>query len=200
MGPLLNLIKKTPIIKYFRLYIKKSFFASPHIMLIRFHNINACIEKEANIHYPKINRIDIGADSYVGKYSTLIVDDGIGRKSVHSCISIGSNTYIGEYNNIRAAGGKISIGNDCLISQHITIVSSNHCFRKNSLIRLQPWSLSKNSVIIDNDVWIGANCVILPGVHINEGAVVAAGSVVTKDVPAYGIVCGNPARLLKYRT
>ena len=54
-------------------------------------------------------------------------------------------------------------------------------------------------VTIENDVWIGANCLILPGVTIGEGAVVAGGSVVTKDVPAYAIVGGTPAKIIRMR-
>ena len=58
---------------------------------------------------------------------------------------------------------------------------------------------SKGNVVIGNDVWIGYRVTILSGVHIHDGAVVAAGAVVTKDVPAYSIVAGNPARVVKYR-
>lgn len=56
-----------------------------------------------------------------------------------------------------------------------------------------------NKTVISSDVWIGAGATILSGVSIGVGAVIGAGSVVTKDVPAYGIVAGNPARLLRYR-
>ena len=60
-------------------------------------------------------------------------------------------------------------------------------------------SYSKGDIIIKNDVWIGANCIILDGITIENGAVIAAGSVVTKNVPAYAIVGGNPAKIIKYR-
>lgn len=202
MGQLfnLNIIKNIPIIKYFRLYYNKGLLVTPHLMSVRFNNINACIEKETNIRYDHPRNLTIGTDSYIGKFSTLIIDKGFGEDTHESKIIIGDNTYIGEYNNLRAAGGTIMIGNDCLISQHVTIVSSNHGLSKDSLIRKQPWCSKNNTVTIDDDVWIGANTVILPGVHLCTGAVVAAGSIVTKDVPAYGIVCGNPAKLIKYRT
>ena len=64
----------------------------------------------------------------------------------------------------------------------------------------QPWVSQKAKVLIEDDVWIGANAVILPDVTIHKGAVVAAGAVVTKDVPAYAIVGGCPANVLKYRS
>lgn len=58
---------------------------------------------------------------------------------------------------------------------------------------------SKGSIVIKDDVWVGANSLILSGVTIGQGAVVAAGSVVTKDVPPYAIVGGNPAKIIRYR-
>ena len=63
----------------------------------------------------------------------------------------------------------------------------------------QPWDREKVGIVIEDDVWIGANCVILPGVHIGYGAVVAAGSVVTRNVPSYALVAGVPAKVIKYR-
>ena len=60
-------------------------------------------------------------------------------------------------------------------------------------------ALSKGSIIVEDDVWIGANAIILSGIRIGQGAVVAAGSVVTKDVEPYSIVAGNPAKIMKYR-
>lgn len=106
---------------------------------------------------------------------------------------------MGNFSNIRAAGGIIKIGNDCLISQHISLIASNHNFSRNNLIRLQGWSESNCSIIIQNDVWIGANSVILPGITIGEGAIIGAGSVVTKDIPNFAIVAGNPAKIIRYR-
>ena len=58
---------------------------------------------------------------------------------------------------------------------------------------------NKELISIGDDVWIGANCVILPGVHIHNGAVIGAGSVVTKDIPANAIAVGNPAKVIKFR-
>lgn len=146
--------------------------------------------------------LKLGKNNSIGAFSIIIVaNDLLNPNSFKdSSLSIGSNTYIGEGNNIRAAGGTISIGNDCLISQHVTIVASNHGIEKEILIRKQAWSTTNNFVTINDDVWIGAGSIILPGVIVGKGAIIAAGSVVTKSIPEYAIVAGNPAKVLKYRT
>lgn len=157
----------------------------------------AFISKGCIIKNPK--KMNLGEKSYIGSYSTLIVTEHPSDKNVKCGLKVGSHTYIGEYNNLRAAGGQIIIGEHCLISQNITIVSTNHLHSVLTRIDLQSWSVENNCVTIGNDVWIGANSVILPGVQIDDGAIIAAGSVVTKDVPKYAIVAGNPARIIKYR-
>lgn len=168
------------------------------LLRIRYNNINSFIEEGVKIDCS--SNVLIGRGSSVRMFSTLIVKSPVRRSKFISSLRIGDNTYIGEYNNIRAAGGSITIGNNCLISQHISIVASNHGIEKDKLIVEQRWPEDKINVVIEDDVWIGANSVILPGVTIHKGAVIGAGSVVTKDVPEYAIVAGNPARILKYRT
>lgn len=140
----------------------------------------------------------IGQGSSIGRNTIIAICSGPNK--IHSYLKIGENTYIGELNNIRASGGYIIIGDNCLISQHITMVASGHEYKKNILIAKQGWNVIKRNIIIENDVWIGANTVILPGITIKEGAVIGAGSVVTKDVPPYAIVAGNPAKILNYRS
>ena len=164
--------------------------------LIRKYKIR--IHKQANIQYDDIENIKIGKSTSIGAFSTIIVRDELEHKGGSSLV-IGERCYIGEGNNIRAGGGKIEIGSDCLISQNITIVASNHQFKKGTKINKQAWSRDSNYVIIGSDVWIGASVVILPGVRIEDGAVIAAGSIVTKSVPKNAIVAGNPSRVVKYR-
>lgn len=120
-------------------------------------------------------------------------------RKIKSSITIGKGTYIGENNNLRAADGIIEIGDNSFISQGVTIVTSNHGMSRSMPISEQGWFSKKSKIVISDDVWVGANSVILPDVTIGKGAVIAAGSIVTKDVPEYAIVAGNPARILKYR-
>lgn len=94
--------------------------------------------------------------------------------------------------------GDLIIGSNVMISPYCMITATIHNFNdKNIPIQLQ--GLSSKKIVIDDDVWIGGKSIILPGVTIGKGSIVAAGSVVTKDVPSFSIVGGVPAKILKYR-
>ena len=113
-------------------------------------------------------------------------------------IIIGNNSGF-NMNCWVSGGGGLTIGNDVLIGPNVIIHSANHNFsRIDKPIRLQGHTFK--SVIIYDDVWIGAGAIILPGVIIQRGAIIAAGSVVTKEVPQYAIVAGVPAKIIKYRS
>jgi len=93
---------------------------------------------------------------------------------------------------------KIKFGNDCLFGNNVTIWCRNHNFSSiDQPIREQGHSFKP--VIIGHDVWIAAHSVILPGITIGDGSVVAAGSVVTKNIPPLSIVAGVPAKVMKKR-
>jgi virginiamycin A acetyltransferase len=132
--------------------------------------------------------------------------------------SIGKKSYIIKplnilmYNSRKADGSSpnITIGNYCSIATQCSFVLSNHdislvttspCSHKSVFSHGvgNPTSFARGDIVIENDVWIGANVTIMDNVHIGNGAVIAAGSIVTKNVPAYAIVGGNPARVIKYR-
>ncbi len=114
-------------------------------------------------------------------------------------ISIGDSTWIGQYNNLRAGGGAIQIGRGCLISQFCTLVATNHGTNADQPIASQPPQNDRMNVILENDVWLGAGVTILPGVVVREGAVIGAGSVVTKEVPPGEIHAGIPAKRIGTR-
>lgn len=190
---------KTLILLLFR-YKISLFFCKRNIRILRFGYPNSYISGMANIDFENKCQISLGEYSGISGFTTIVVANDPQNNLNNSFLKIGSHTYIGEYNNIRAGGGTVIIGNHCLISQHITIAASNHSIKRNELIQQQPWSTENNFVVIEDDVWIGANSVVLPGVTIKKGAIVAAGSIVTKDVPQYAIVCGNPSKVLKYRS
>lgn len=145
-----------------------------------------------------VNNWDIHFEKgvFISNYNIIHV---ISKNGMKGSLKIGENTYIGECNNLRAAGGPIEIGKNCMIAEFVTLVASNHKMNFGELMIEQDWDSTKCGIFIDDDVWIGANSVILPGVHIGKGCVIGAGSVVTKDVKPFSIVVGNPARILKKR-
>lgn len=160
-----------------------------------------------NIFYKNNNiRLSIGQSCIIGGYFLFESDSGF--------IEVGDNTYIGDSKFI--CKSRIIIGNNVTIAWGCTIYdhnshSLNHLERRND-IRTEFDNLKKGNFFLDNknwkvvkslpitiedDVWIGMNVIILKGVKIGKGAVVAAGSVVTKDVPAWSVVAGNPAMVVK---
>jgi maltose O-acetyltransferase len=111
-------------------------------------------------------------------------------------ISIGDDSMLGQ-NSIIGSTAAVVIGNDVMMGPEVLIYTSNHGMEPGIPMRRQ--ALQCAPVCVGNDVWIGARCIILPGITIGDGAVLAAGAVVTADVPANAVVGGVPAKLLKYR-
>ena len=111
-------------------------------------------------------------------------------------LKIGDNSGIGERSELY---GDITIGNNVMMGTNCIIYTVNHRFDDINIPMNKQGVQESKPVVIGNDVWIGGRVTILPGVHIGDGAIVGAGGVVTKDVPNYAIVAGNPARIIKYR-
>lgn len=121
-------------------------------------------------------------------------------------ITIRNNVYIGKYCTMQA---DIEMGNNIVIGNNVGLIGKyDHDYSKIGVnIKDAPWIGGNNydfkgkgqKIIIDDDVWIGYSSIVFTGIHINRGAIIAAGSVVTHDVPPYAIVAGNPARVKGYR-
>lgn len=115
-----------------------------------------------------------------------------------SNITLGTRVFFNHDCNLDASGAKITIGNDVLVGFNSTFITFNHTFEdKKALIWDQP--LIGLDVIIEDNVWISSHVIVLAGVTVHTGAVLCAGAVVTKDVPAYAVVGGVPAKVIKYR-
>jgi acetyltransferase-like isoleucine patch superfamily enzyme len=128
----------------------------------------------------------------IGAHTTIESGFKFGLRDI---VIIGSHSQINEDVYIQSA----IIGNYVLIAQRVAILSVTHHFESAIVpIKLQG-STNSSPVIIADDVWIGRNAIIMPGLIIGKGAVIAAGAVVTKDVPPYAIVGGVPAKIIKYR-
>lgn len=111
-------------------------------------------------------------------------------------VVLGNNSGIG----IRAfIQGKTILGDNVMMGPDCLIYTSNHAFDRLDIPMNQQGHEDEKKVIIGNDVWIGGRVIILPGVNIGDGVVIGAGSVVTKNVPNYAVIGGNPAKILKYR-
>jgi maltose O-acetyltransferase len=127
---------------------------------------------------------------------------GIGVNVEHGVdFQDGAQIEIGDYSGlgINSRISSVKIGKDVMMGPDVMIISIMHIYSDLGIpMRLQGAS-KPNPPIIEDDVWIGARSVILPGRRIGKGAIVGAGSVITHDVPAFSVVGGNPAKVLKYR-
>lgn len=174
-----------------------------------------CIDKSAIINPPFSIRLDNPTSKkylYIGKDS--IVSGNFIFESSEGSINIGAHSYVGNSTFIsRSAidiGDNVTIAWGCTIYDHDSH-SLNYKLRrkdiddelkdirnKDNFIKSKDWScVATKPIYIHNDVWIGMNCIILKGVTIGEGAIIGAGSVVTKDIPAWTLAVGNPAKVIK---
>lgn len=111
-------------------------------------------------------------------------------------VTIGDNSGIG----VRAhLSGTITIGNDVMIGKEVIIMTTNHKFDRTDIPMDRQGFEKEEPVVIAHDVWICDRVIVLPGVHVGKGSILGAGAVVTKDVPDYAIVGGNPAKVIKMR-
>ena len=118
--------------------------------------------------------------------------------AANGMVTIGEETHIQPRCQLVGAKGSIIIGKRVEIAPGCAMYPYNHGISMNQRIREQPLE-SKGDIVIGDDAWLGFGVIVLDGVHIGEGAVIGAGSVVTHDIPANAIAVGNPARVVKMR-
>lgn len=135
--------------------------------------------------------VALGVNSSIGHGTVVAIKPG---PAGPGALRVGRQTYIGEYNNLRSEGAALSIGDHCLISQFVSLIGSGHAYELRERLIDEQGVPDKVGLTIGDDVWIGAQVVVLPGVVVGRGAVIAAGSIVTRDVAEYSIVAGVPAR------
>lgn len=131
------------------------------------------------------NEFTLGDKSIIEDFAT--VNNGVGS------VQIGNNTIIGLGNVII---GPVSVGNDVMLAQNIVVSGLNHGFED---IAVPPsrQKVTCKQIVISDQVWIGANCVVTAGVTIGKHSIIGAGSIVTKDVPSFSVAVGNPAKVIK---
>ncbi|MGA0558518.1 acyltransferase [Larkinella sp. VNQ87] len=131
------------------------------------------------------NPFSMGEHSVVESFS--VVNNGVGPVRIGARCTVGIGSVV---------IGPVTLGNDVIMAQHVVLSGLNHGYEDVSRsIREQP--VVTRPIVIEDECWIGANVVITAGVTVGRHSVVAGGSVVTRDVPPYSVVGGNPARLLK---
>ena len=146
---------------------------------------HSMIYRSARMDTPPYRKFSLGDYSVIESFACI--NNAVGD------VMIGDHTRVGLHNTII---GPVIIGNHVNLAQGITVTALNHIF-ENSDKRIDEQGVSTSAVIIEDDIWVGANAVILPGVTIGHHSVVAAGAVVTKDVPPHSLVAGVPAIIIK---
>jgi acetyltransferase-like isoleucine patch superfamily enzyme len=136
------------------------------------------------------SKIGFGPKTTIRQYAIITTSGGR--------IIFGRGCELGQFSIIAAKTKDVKIGDHVRIGPHVNIVATNRNYKlRNTLIVMQ--GITDRGITIGNDVWIGAGSIILDGVNISDGVVVAAGTVVNKDVPAYTIVGGVPAKIIGER-
>ena len=150
--------------------------------------------KNLTITHPECIYLDrvkgVGDNTYLGP-----VVESVGVK-YNPIIEIGKGTWVGKNCSI-AAVNRVTIGKDVLFAGHVHITDHSHGYELIDVPVSKQQLISKGPIIIEDQCWLGFSCEVLSGVHIGRHSVVAARAVVTKDVPPYSIVAGNPARIIK---
>lgn len=145
----------------------------------------ALVRRTARLDVLPFRKFYLGAHSTIEDFCTI--NNGVGD------VIIGNDSRVGIGSVVI---GPVTIGNQVIIAQNIVMSGLNHSYADVDIpIRLQ--KVTTSPIVIEDEVWIGANAVITAGVTIGKHSVVAAGAVVTKDVPPYSIVAGTPAKLMK---
>ena len=159
-----------------------SWFVNP---FIHQKHRSAAIRSNVRLDVLPFNAFTLGANSTIESFS--VVNNGVGDVIIgdHCTVGIGSVVI-----------GPVKIGSDVIIAQHVVMSGLNHVYEDVKVpIHRQP--VTTSPIVIEEECWIGANAVITAGVTVGRHSVVAGGSVVTRDVPPYAVVGGNPARILK---
>ncbi len=140
--------------------------------------------------------ITFGDHVTIGRFAMIRPSGYYGRE-------IGEGLRVGDYSNIGpycyiGCSGRIEIGTNVLMSPRVSMYAEDHNFARYDL-PIKQQGVTRRSIVVEDDCWLASNSIILAGVRVGKGAIVAAGAVVTRDVPPYSIVAGVPARVIGQR-
>jgi acetyltransferase-like isoleucine patch superfamily enzyme len=193
MSGFVNRIKSSPKLKKLALWLlipsnearpRKwvSWFINP---FVHKRGKGSVIRRRTRLDVMPFNQFILGERSVIEDFCT--VNNGVGN------VIIGKGSLVGMGNVII---GPVTIGDDVIFAQNNVLSGLNHNYEDISK-PIKSQGVTTNPIVIKDETWIGANCFIAAGITVGKHSIVAGGSVVTKDVPDYCIVAGNPARILK---
>lgn len=155
------------------------------------------IEDYAEVHATSRDGVHIGNDVSIGAM-TMIRPSGYYSRDLGVGLRIGDRTGIGAFCFIGCSGG-IDIGSDVLFGPGVMLFAEDHDFASTKTT-IKSQGVTWDPIVIEDDCWLASRVTVTSGVRIGRGSVVAAGAVVTRDVPPFSVVAGNPARVLRDRS
>jgi acetyltransferase-like isoleucine patch superfamily enzyme len=157
---------------------------------------NFVVEDYCEINCLSRRGIVLGDKVTIGSFALIRPTNAYGGE-LGEGLTVGNNSNIGPYAYI-GCSGHVRIGDNVMMSPRVSLYAENHNFPRTNL-PMKEQGVTRQFVVIEDDCWIASHSVILAGVTVGRGSIVAAGSVVTSDVPPYSIVAGVPARIVRSR-
>ena len=167
------------------------------IEFLRYRYPGLVIGYKSVIRYDRIEVFEIGPDVTIGPFSEIVAIQRTLMSSLRGRLTIGAGTVIGAFANVRAVGGTVEIGKNGLIAQNVTIVAADHLIKAKEIYNRLHYDETRTGVRIGSNVWIGAGASLLPGTSVGDNSIIAAGAVVTKNVPSNEIWGGIPAQRIR---
>lgn len=165
--------------------------------------IGALLYYSIAIHLPASSSgINIGQKAIRAFCGKLMLKSCGKKVNIEKGALFSARTSLGDYSGIginARINGTCTIGDYVMMGTDVVVITRNHSFERTDIPMMHQGFEEEKPVVIGNDVWIGDRAIILSGVNVGDGAIIAAGAVVTHDVPPYTIVAGIPARVIKER-
>lgn len=175
------------------------FFVGQRVQILHARRLrvgrSVTLEDDVRIEALSRRGVTLGNNVSIAKF-TIIEATGV-ISNLGEGLEIGDNSNLGDYSFVGAAGG-VRIGQNVLIGQRVSFHSEDHVFDR-AEIPIKAQGVRRRGIVVEDDCWLGAGVIVLDGVTIGRGSVVAAGSVVTCDVVPYSVVAGVPAQLIRHR-